>query len=213
MMLKRALLIPLAAALVLSSAPPAVATVNYDQGVWFNWGVKRIDVLIADSIQEPFIAQWIEEAIQLWDEGITYWNSTLGNDITFRVHWAGSTAVPPIDFRPDITFVPQGFAAIRGVGNGNSAPPTCIATAPMLFGWGQFIRVTSHEFGHCLGLEHVFTNGVEYKPSQDIMGDGDGIRCPSNLNVWVIERVFKGMGGTVSVSSDDYVVPPLSACT
>lgn len=72
-------------------------------------------------------------------------------------------------------------------------------------------RATSHEFGHCLGLDHVFNHGVEYSPAKDIMGNGisPGGACPSNLNVEVLERVFNNVGGSVTKSSGSYVRSPL----
>ena len=77
--------------------------------------------------------------------------------------------------------------------------------APIVATQGSFIRLTSHEFGHCLGLAHVFEHGVEYSPGFDIMGGADGPKCPSNLNIQVLHLVFSGQRGTVSMAASGYV--------
>ncbi|MEA3189474.1 MAG: hypothetical protein QOD77_56 [Thermoplasmata archaeon] len=206
--LQRSLLIPVVAVLLLPTmAPAATAVANYDEPVWFNWSKKNLDILILD-IHDPLISYSIQRAIQIWQNGISYWNPTLGSQLSFRIYWADSGTVPPSDFTPDIVFVPQGFMSVTNGGNGSALTPTCYATAPMLVAYGSFLRVTTHEFGHCLGQSHVFTSGVEYKPSFDIMGDGDGPKCPSNLNVQVITRAFSGLGGTVSIAPSAYAQAP-----
>jgi hypothetical protein len=40
------------------------------------------------------------------------------------------------------------------------------------------------------------------------MGGGDGPKCPSNLNVQVLARVFSNQVGTVSISSTSYAQAP-----
>jgi hypothetical protein len=205
---KASLLIALVSALVVPSLSPAAASTTYDQAVWFNWSKTNLDVLIAD-VHDPLIAGAIQRAITMWQNGIAYWNPTLGSSLHLRVYWADSGTVPPTNFRPDIAVVPQGFMSI--IPNGGSSllgTPTCYSTAPMFVAYGSFIRVTSHEFGHCLGLQHVFSNGVEYEPGFDIMGGGDGPKCPSNLNVQILARVFGGGSGGISMAPSTYAQAP-----
>lgn len=175
--------------------PTASAASTYTQSVWFNWNHKDLDILILDA-HDPLIASAIQRGMDIWMNSLdSGWS---GHGITFRTYWADSGVPLPSGFRPDIVYVPQGFAAVSPILG------TCTVTAPMLIGWGSFVRVTSHEFGHCLGLTHVFDNGVEYEPAEDIMGGGDGPKCASNLNILVLQRVFGAQTGTVSMSSETY---------
>ena len=175
--------------------PTATAASTYTQSVWFNWNHKDLDILILD-IHDPIIGAAIQRGMDIWMNSLN--SGWSGHGITFRTYWADSGAALPPGFRPDIVWVPQGFAAVSPILG------VCTTTAPMLAGWGTLVRVTSHEFGHCLGLTHVFDNGVEYKPSQDIMGDGNGNKCASNLNLQVLQRVFNAQTGTISMSSTSY---------
>jgi hypothetical protein len=191
------------AALVVPSLPLAAADHEYEQRVWFTWQKTNLDVLVA-HVHDPLVAASIERAIELWKNGITELDPVLGAALSFRVYWLDSGAAPPPGFRTDILVVPQGFMAAQSLPVYNLGGPRCTAFAPMLVGWGSFLRVTAHEFGHCLGLSHVFNHGQEYKPSFDIMGDGDGPRCPSNLNVLVLQKVFSQQTGVVKIPASTY---------
>lgn len=182
-------------------APTVAAGHEYVQPVWFNWSHKDLDVLVV-APNDPLVGDAIQEAFDAWDAGIQYWSPTLHSQLSIRYYWPGKDVAPPPNFRPDIVVAPQGFFAVKLAGTLNTPP--CYAFAPMMAGWGTLYSVTSHEFGHCLGLDHVFNHGVEYSPAKDIMGNGavSGGACPSNLNVQVLERVFgNAAGNSVTISS------------
>lgn len=202
------LIVPVVLALLtIPLAPPAAANHQYDQPVWFNWDRTQIDVLVI-SPNDPLIGSAIQAAFDAWDTGIAQLAPALHSQLDLRYYWPGKDAAPPLDFDADIVVAPQGFMAVWSGLLDDLGQPQCVAFAPMMAGWGTLYSVTSHEFGHCLGLDHVYNHGVEYSPAKDIMGNGvipgGGKACPSNLNIMVLERVFNGQGGTVSISSGSY---------
>lgn len=178
----------------------------YIQPVWFTWDTMQLDVLII-GVEDPVIGASIKDAIESWEKGIDQLGSQwLKENLTIRTFWADEDVVPPVDFNPNIFFVPQGFMAINTV-NLNTGAEYCIAAAPMAVGWPSHYHVALHEFGHCLGLGHVFHEGIEYAPRHDPMGGGEaGYRsCPSNLNLEVMELGFQGGRAEVVMEQAHYI--------
>lgn len=70
------------------------------------------------------------------------------------------------------------------------------------FTYADMYNVSGHEFGHCMGLDHVEGQGSEI--DHDVMhptyednpgASGNHLHCISNLNVMGIERAFAGALG------------------
>ena len=152
------------------------------------------------AVDDPVVGDAIRQGILTWEQGLANMDPELAARLELRVHWAPD-GVPPAGIAHDILFVPQGFLATQ------SYPVfRCISTAPMLAGWGSMVHTAAHEFGHCLGLSHVFEHGVEYSPSEDIMGGGlTGVTsCPSNLNVAILKMALDGKTGTLGMPRSYY---------
>lgn len=189
----------------LATASPAGADHEYHQDVYVNWEKTTLDVQVLAS-EDPLVGRAIENAIHAWRTGIQNASSSEAlSDVVIRDYIPSVDETPPEGYQPDdveIVFVPQGFFAWKVI----EGP--CIATAPVPWGFvegDQAYVHAAHEFGHCLGLHHVFNHEEEKQPERDLMGSSLGERgCPSNLNLRVLEHVFQGSTSNVTIPSSEY---------
>ncbi|HEX2294872.1 MAG TPA: hypothetical protein VHN37_06140 [Actinomycetota bacterium] len=151
----------------------------------------------------------IEQAIAAWDEAI----ETLGADwlraaYQVDVYVAGRDDVPPeVLTNPDILVVTDESEG-GALGTAVRLDPCIVRMSKleiMSFSYADMYNVTAQEFGHCLGLRHVGSQGgvdplSDLKhPEHDVMngfythfvGDpGTHLHCISNLDVLGLEAAF-----------------------
>lgn len=208
-----ALLLALAAPLT----PPAAATHDdgaYDEPVNFEWHTFDIDVLVHldPAGYAPTFESATRDMLEHWQAAIDHFGAPwLREGLNLRVYVPGRDVAPPAGFDvPDIvvTNVP-GYVAVSA-----GAAPRCVATSTAFYhDYDEVWRVIAHEFGHCLGLDHV-GDGVTsstYHPGVDVMsyGPDEDLGCVSNLNIRTMERSFGALagqphGGTATVPIAEY---------
>lgn len=229
-----------ALALLLLVAPLAIASHaidnTYDQPVWFQWSETRLDVVIVPpehgqvynaggvlggagaSELNPYASSYlaaIEAGVANWQKAInTYAPTWLKGGIQISVYVLGRDAVPPGTDAEIIITTDQSKAVILGMAV--STNPCIVDNSKFFvtsFTYNDMYNINAHEYGHCLGLDHI----LDGHPTNDIMngaypytpGGPAPKNCVSNLNVRGLEGVFAralgqpvtswGKAGTVGV--------------
>lgn len=155
----------------------------------------------------------IEEAIEEWRRGIELFGSrSLKTSLEFKVYVLGRDDIPSdVLLAPDI-LITSGEAMVGVVGVAVSAADPCIiniGTSSFLgsFTYADMFNIHAHEFGHCLGLNHIGlqedagdVNHPEHEMMNDTYADTIGLKgrhlhCVSNLNILGLEYVFSNLSG------------------
>jgi hypothetical protein len=221
------------AAGVSGAAPPEPGT--YRQPLSFEWDTTSLDVLIVPPAhgqvlngngilngfqmselnpQANTYMAAILESIGDWRQAVDQFGSaSLKGRLVINDYVMGSESVPPEALaEPEIVVMTdETKGPILGAAISSRVTP-CVVDASKLFvtsfTYNDMYSVGAHEFGHCLGLDHVG------RPNTDLMyatypfapGDtGNPKQCISNLNVAGLELVFDGQaGGEASISEGQY---------
>ena len=163
----------------------------------------------------------IEDSIAEWQNGIEKFGSRrLRAALKIKTYVLGRDDVPQdVLLSPDILLVTDenkgpvlGFALY--------STPCVVNNSRMFlrsFTYADMYNVNGQEFGHCLGLGHVGSQGgadptsSQKHPEHDVMNGfyadpvgakGNHLHCVSNLDVEGLEWTFRVLGG----SGDDHVV-------
>lgn len=235
---------PVAALLaVLLAMGNAAASEPYRQAALFEWRTTAIDIVVlppghgqiandggvlpaGSADLHPLANSYsraAERGIALWPAAVrTYGASWLGQALRLNVYVAGRDTLPP-GMQPEIVVAfHESSGPILGTSWGNGPCVAVVAKAYRAsFTPNDVANLTAHEVGHCLGLAHLDLPVPAGDLMQAVYGHPEGMRstpvlCPSNLNVAVLERVFRRVagqgsgGGVVSMNPGDYRQP--SAC-
>lgn len=233
-----------AAVLALSVAVGAPANAShsdgiYDQPVWFQWEKKVLDVLIIPADHGPIYngdgvmagnpaaeanpctnsyTLAMTRSAQDWTVAISAFAPSWLKALKTNIYVIGCGATPPTSALTDpeiLVAADENKATILGLSV--SSRPCISLNSKMLiqsFTYNDMYTVAGHEFGHCMGLDHV----SEEHPDADILDatvdENIGVasnprHCPSNLNVSTLKGVFAatfgqpgaGVGGSVPVGS------------
>lgn len=232
-------------ALLAAGAGPAQATHGdgtYEQPVWFEWSTATLDVLVIPPHHGQLIngngllggfgifeltpctnsyLDAIKDGIGAWDRAVEKFGPDwLHDGLTLNVFVAGCGPHPTTTAFEIVIHTSETKGPILGVAV--STRPCIIDNSKFFvtsFTENDMFSISAHEFGHCLGLQHVADN----HPHADLMdgvyafspgSSGNPRLCMSNLNVAGLAEVFAdtlgkgGGGGTASVAVSDYVKMP-----
>lgn len=227
----------------IASSPPVPASHAdgvYDQPVWFQWETRILDTIIIPADHGPifngngalgggdpvaeahpctnsYTRAMVQSALD-WKIAINTYGPAWLKAVTINHYVLGCGPTPPQSALQDpeiIVAADENKATLLGVSM-DSRP--CISLTSKMFiqsfTYNDMYTVSGHEFGHCMGLNHV----TDEHPDEDIldatMDESIGSatnprRCPSNLNVNTLKGVFAtamfqsggGVDGTVAISS------------
>lgn len=231
----RALMIVVAlSSLVAGAAEP------YRQAALFEWDRTTIDVIVlppghgqiandggvlpaGSSDLNPVSNSYLraaERGVALWPAAVrSFGPAWLAATLDLNVYVAGRDPIPSGTDAEILVAFHESGGPVLGTSWGNGPCLALVAKAyHASFTPNDVTNLAAHEVGHCLGLAHLDLPDPRSDLMQAVYPHPDGLRstpvhCPSNLNVAVLERVFRGAagrgpgGGTVSLASTDYRQP------
>lgn len=234
------------------ATPP---TTDYVEPVWFEWDKTKLDVLIAPpghgqllnsdgalggqgpSELTPYDNSYIratEDSIQAWRDAVQAFGSDrLKDGLQINSYVLGRDLVPQEALQEPEVVITTGEDNPIYLGVAISTRPCLIQNNKFFFGtsfsYADMYSINAQEFGHCLGLEHVYTGSEDrdapdphpvlnydalraYYPHQ-LGSNSSRLQCVSNLNVAGMELVFGealgASGGTAArIAPDRYVRMP-----
>ena len=161
----------------------------------------------------------IEDSIAAWKSAVdTFASEAIKKAYETKVYVLGRDPLPPdVLTNPDIlVFTDESQATILGVAI--RAVPCLVRVSKIeieSFSYADMFNVMGQEFGHCLGLQHVGSQGgvdptSDLKhPEHDVMNGfythwvgekGTHLHCISNLDVLALEYVFSTRNPSIAPS-------------
>ncbi len=197
---------------------------DHGQLVNYRGSVFSLVLLGGNGVNElnPYTSTYlaaVEESIAAWETAWQADSAWLSNNLRLNVYVVGRDTIPTsVLTDPEILVTTEeetnaylGVSAIHGariVG-----VPDCVVSNTKMFlfslSYNDMYNLNMHEFGHCLGLEHIHGD----LPRSDIMdstyrfpiGNHYNVKkCISNVNIDGLERVFNGQGGSATIARNQY---------